>query len=95
MKINKIKLIESKSERVSSLLSAEISENGDLVLDGQDLGSFVKETFGDYDYEHTLTLKSEYKDTLLLYLLKEKFPNVSTFKEWFNEKEIPNEFWSF
>lgn len=95
MKINKITLIESKSKRISVFLEAKIKENGDLVLEGQDLGEWVKENFGDSDYEYSLTVKAEYKDTILLNLIKEKFANDSEFREWLKEKQIPNEFWSF
>lgn len=95
MKIDKIKMIESKSERISVYLEAKIKENGDLVLEGQDIGEFVEEQFGDSDYEYSLSVKAEYKDTILLNLIKEKFANDSEFKAWLEEKGIPSEFWSF
>ena len=95
MKIDKISLIESKSEDISIHLTAEIKENGDLVLDGYDLGKRAEEWFGHDDYEYSLTLKAEFKDTVLLYLIKEKFANDSEFKKWLDEKQIPNEFWSY
>jgi hypothetical protein len=95
MKISKIKLIESKSERLSIYLSAKIEENGNLVLEGQDLGEFVEERYGDGDYEYSLTVKAEYKDTILLNLIKERFADDSKFRDWLDEKQIPCEFWSF
>ena len=95
MKINKITLIESKSDRISVHLTAKVDENGDLILEGQDLGEFVQEQFGDSDFEFSLKVKAEYKDTILLNLIKEKFANDSEFKAWLDEKQIPSEFWSF
>lgn len=95
MKINRISLIESKSARVSVNLSARIAENGDLILEGQDLGELVKEQFGDADYEYSLKVTAEYKDTVLLNLIKEKFADDAEFKNWLAEKQIPSEFWSF
>ena len=95
MKISEIKLIESKSDRISIHLSARIKENGDLVLEGQDLGEFVKERFGDSDYEYSLIVKAEYKDTILLNLIQERFADDSEFRGWLDEKQIPCEFWSF
>lgn len=95
MKIKEINLIESKSERISVHLSAKIDESGDLILEGYDSGSFVKERFDDYDYEYSLKVKSEYKDTILLLLVKERFANDSEFRQWLAEKGIPSEFWSW
>lgn len=95
MKINKISLIESKSERISVDLSAEITDEGDLLLSGCDFGELVKERFGDFDYEYWLKVKGEYKDTILLYLIRERFANDAEFKAWLNENRIPNDFWSF
>lgn len=79
----------------SSFLEAKISENGDLVLEGQDLGRLVQETWGDEDYEYWLTVAGEYKDTVLLYLLKERFESETAFREWLKEREIPHRFMSF
>jgi 6-pyruvoyl-tetrahydropterin synthase len=95
MKISEITLIDSKSERVSVNLTAKILENGDLILEGQDLGNLVKETFGDSDYEYVLKIKAEFKDTMLLNLIKERFANDSDFRAWLDEKGILSEFWSF
>ncbi len=95
MKIDRIKLIESKSARIFVNLSARIDKKGDLILEGQDLGELVEEQFGKRDYEYSLKIKAEYKDTILLNLVKENFANDSEFRTWLDEKQIPNEFWSF
>jgi hypothetical protein len=95
MKIDKITLIDSKSARVKVRLTARVAENGDLILDGYDSGEFVEEVLGHDDYEYSLTVKAEYKDTILLNLIKEKFANDSEFRTWLDEKRIPSDFWSF
>jgi hypothetical protein len=95
MKINRITLIESKTERVSVRLVARIEENGDLVLDGYDSGELVEEVWGSDDYEYALTIKAAYKDTILLNLIKEKFANDSQFRTWLDERGIPSDFESF
>ena len=95
MKINEITLIESKTARLSVRLTARITGNGDLILDGYDSGEFVEETLHHDDYEYSLTVRAEYKDTILLNLIKEKFKNDSEFRTWLDEKQIPSEFWSF
>jgi hypothetical protein len=95
MKINRITLIESKTERVSVRLIARIDETGDLILDGYDSGEMVEEVWGSDDYEYSLTVKAEYKDTILLNLIKENFKHDSEFRTWLDSKGIPSDFESF
>ena len=95
MKIDKITMIESKTERLAVRLTARITENGDLILEGYDSGAFVEEVLHHDDYEYSLTVKAEYKDTILLNLIREKFEHDSAFRTWLDEKGIPSEFWSF
>lgn len=45
-------------------------DNGDITLDGCDSGPIVKENYGDFDYEYTLTIKSG-KKRAFANLLKE------------------------
>jgi hypothetical protein len=95
MKINKIILIESDSERVRVRLTASINPDGDLILDGYDSGKLVEEVWGSDNYEYTLSVKAEYKDTILLNLIKERFKHDSEFRSWLDEKQIPSNFWSW
>ena len=47
-----VNLFESHREDLAIYLSAYIHpENEDLILAGQDIGSFVEKMFGDSDYE--------------------------------------------
>lgn len=78
-----------------SYLDAVIRENGDLVLEGCDNGEMVREIWGDFDYEYWITVKADYKDTILLHLIQEKFDSESKFKEWLKEKNIPWDFTSY
>ena len=55
----------------------------------------VREFWGDFDYEYWITIKEDYKDTMLLHLLKEKFDNQDALKEWLKEKNIPWDFTSY
>ena len=95
MKINEIKLREMEVRGGKSYLDAVIRENGDLVLSGQDLGEFVEQVWGDWDYEYWVTVKSDYKDTVLLHLIKDKFDSETKFQEWLKSKDIPSEFTSY
>ena len=95
MKINEIKLREMEVRGGKSYLDAVIRENGDLVLSGQDVGEFVQQVWGDWDYEYWVTVKSDYKDTVLLHLIKDKFDSETKFQEWLKSKDIPCEFTSY
>lgn len=92
MKIDRITMIDSKSERVRVNLTARIDETGDLILDGYDRGALVEEVWGSDDYEYSLTVKAEYKDTVLLNLIKERFEHDSQFRTWLDKKGIPSDF---
>jgi hypothetical protein len=95
MKIDKIKLRETEIEGGKSYLDATISESCNLILEGCDNGEIVKKTWGDFDYEYWVTVKSDYKDTVLLHLLKDSFDSESKFMKWLEEREIPFEFNSY
>ena len=98
--MKKIKLYERKHEKDKFYLDLKINENGDLVFEGYDIGEFVKQHWGDSDYEYWLTIKMEHFPTVILHLIKECFDrniftNDSEFKEWLKKKEIPSEFHSW
>ena len=55
-------LFQQRVDSVSIHIDAYIdNETGSLVIEGQDVGSFVMDTFGDSDYEYWLTIKKEDK----------------------------------
>ena len=94
-RLKEITLIESKTDRCSSSLVARIDDEGNLVLEGYDTGELVREWWGDSDYEYWLKVADDDKDTVLLWLIKERFKDDSEFKEWLNSKGIPNQFQSW
>lgn len=94
-KINEITLTEYKIEDISVQLVARIDEAGNLVLEGYDIGKTVEEFFGDSDYEYWLRVARDYKDTVLLWLIKERFTTSSEFRQWLDGKGIPNKFESW
>ena len=54
-------------------IEANFNSNGDLSIDGQDMGPLVEEFWGDSDYEYFLTIpKSEMNDFILV-LIKKAF----------------------
>ena len=99
--MNKINIYDRHSGKKDHfVLDAKIKDEGDLVLEGFDIGDFVKEYWGDSDYEYWLIIKVEHLPALLLHLIKECFDkkiftNDSEFNDWLKEKSIPSEFSSW
>ncbi len=81
--------IDSKDEWVS------IQDNGDLRLDVNDCGQTPLKYWGDIDYEYWLNVDKDWKDTVLLLLIKEKFKRFSDLANWLEENKIPNTFGSW
>lgn len=52
-----ITLYEHSDDRIRVEVKAILSENG-LTVSGYDIGEYVKEHFGDSDYEYNLTVKA-------------------------------------
>jgi hypothetical protein len=46
-----------------------VGPDGDLVLEGQDIGSLPQQCFGDSDYEYWVTVRSAERDRLQLHLV--------------------------
>jgi hypothetical protein len=91
-KIKEITIASYKTEDLSVHVVAKIDDEENLVLEGYDIGKYVKEHWGDSDYEYWLRVARDDKDTLLLWLIKERFTTSSQFKQWLDDKGIPNKF---
>ena len=91
-KIRELVMYEQRDKDDYSILTAKIEDNGNLMFEGYDIGNFPESFWGDSDYEYWLMVDKDYKDTILLWLIKERFENDSKFREWLNEKGIPSEF---
>jgi len=88
-KIKNITLRESRTKTDHSIWEAMINDNGDLALEGYDLGEAPKEFWGDSDYEYGRVIKKKYKDKMLRLLIEQRFSSESDFNEWLDEKGIP------
>jgi hypothetical protein len=64
----KVKLVARLGE-TSVFVDAEINEEGNLVLSGQDIGKAPKDWFGDSDYEYWLVAAASDKNHVLSILL--------------------------
>ena len=104
-KATKVVLREERSDDNYRFLSAELKDNGDLVFEGQDLGTDVKLAFGASEYEWYWTINS--KDVPLfqkalgikgdtISIIKKKFSkeNCIDIKPFMERNNIPFENWS-
>ena len=55
--MEKVVLFYSESPIVKVSMEIYFTEKGQLFFDGYDIGSFVKQIWGDYDYEYTYTIE--------------------------------------
>ena len=92
---HQIVLVEQSGETSIRIL-AEIREDGDLQLSGQDVGKAPLELLGDSDYEYWLAVPAAQKDRLLLALLDSLYKGdvrtVSKMREMLEARKIPCEF---
>ena len=83
----------------SIFIAAEILENGDLQLAGQDVGIAPRQTVGDSDYEYWLTVPAVEKDRLLLALLSAVYNDdptaVTKLRALLDEQGVPHKFHCF
>lgn len=101
MESQEIILFETKSPTDKSTLTAKITENGTLTLEGYDIGERAKQTFGDIDYEYWYHIEPAHANQMLLQLLKENFQgnesqfSEAKFREWMLAHNIPYKFESY
>jgi hypothetical protein len=87
--IKKLSIRDVENPGSFSCLETRIDEGGDLVLDRVDGGRQLEEVTREFDYEFFWTVPAEWKDTVLLHLMKERFPKESKFAPWCKERGIP------
>ncbi|MDT8392018.1 MAG: hypothetical protein RRC34_16070 [Lentisphaeria bacterium] len=74
-------------------LVVSITENGDLrmsgkeELDSRDIGDADSRYAGDLEY--SLIVDAEFKDTMLLQLIEERFESEAEFRDWLRKKCVP------
>jgi hypothetical protein len=101
----KVILRNERSNTDTRYLSAAINEQGDLVLEGQDIGQAVQAAFDYSEYEWVWTVKAEdvplFETALgcqgnLLPELEAKFSgdNAANLHQFMQTHQIPHEDWS-
>jgi hypothetical protein len=93
-----IQLHEEAGE-TSRYIQAEIRQDGDLVLSGQDVGRAPREFWGDSDYEWWVSVSSNHKDDVLLALLEKLYGGnpaaIEEFRDLLEARGIKSEFHSW
>ena len=99
-RLKKVTLADWRVEGLHHTLDGFINEKGDLLISGCDFGANIEAMWGDSDYEYAWRVPAEWKDTVLLHLLKERFlaeaewvQHDTLFKEWLDHKDIPTSSW--
>lgn len=103
----KVVLRDERLERDSRYLELRLEANGDVVLDGQDLGPAVEDFWGGSEYEWTITVKAPNvpilraalgvgSDADILTEAKRRFEGAASrgFEDLLKTREIPVERWS-
>jgi hypothetical protein len=44
------------TDKITTTIAAYFDEDGNLIIDGYDIGTIVEDIFGDSDYEYTTTI---------------------------------------
>ena len=89
-------LCKFKGEGTSIYLDVEVTDEGNLVMSGQDIGQAPSEHWGDDDYEYWVAVPREEKDRLLLVPMEKVFgghtSGSSEFIDLLKAKKIPYQF---
>jgi len=87
----KVQLLEERGP-TSRFIHARIEDNGNLIVEGQDVGEAPQKWFEDEDYEFWVTVRAEDKDSVILALIERlfggRFSAVDEFREFLKEKCI-------
>ncbi len=97
---DKIRLVKVTIEGPTNIyVDVEITEEGDLLFSGQDVGKAPETFWGDEDYEYWLKVSAADKDRVLLTLIEKLYSGnpslISEIKDYLGSKGIPSEFSSY
>lgn len=80
--LHRVPLVRLDAEALRIRLDAAIDVQGDLVLEGYDLGSRVEELLGDSDYEYWLRVQAWHLGEVFDELLVDLFPAPADREAW-------------
>ena len=80
-------------------VDVQITDQGDLLFSGRDIGQAPKAVFGESDYEYWLTVSAEDKDCLLMALIETHYSGdasvISELRDTLDSKDISYTFQSY
>ena len=88
-KLNRVVLAEKRTDKGWHLIEVLLNDAGDLILRGHEPDEMPRAAFGTQEYEQRLEIPAEFKDTILLLLLKERFKTDGMFQQWLERHGIP------
>ncbi len=91
----KITLVDQQINNTYVKETVSIDDNGDLLIEGHDVGEAPKKIWDQSTYEQTTTVKAKHKDWLLLKLLADKFEDRVEIKNWLKENDIPHKLFAW
>jgi hypothetical protein len=84
VKGKKVQLYEQQGE-TSRYIDAEITQHGDLVISGQDLGKMPEKYWGDSDYEFMVYVAAKYKSDVFRILLEKLNNDIDDVEDEFRD----------
>ena len=75
-----------------SELRVRIDQQGELVLLGRNASVAITRITDKQEYAYSLTVPAEWRDSMLLYLMKDRFSDALAFSDWCREHGIPTMF---
>ena len=88
--LTNVDIVKHESEELHQSVWATINEKNALVVEGLDYGTLVEERLFCDDFEYSVTIAPEWKDTVLLLLLQEHFKDFPPIERWLKDKGIPH-----
>jgi hypothetical protein len=90
----KIRLYEARGKESVTAISAELMDNGDLIVSGYDLGQLPQDFWREDSFEFWVTVPRKHKDHMLLVLIDKLYQGnpsaVSEFRELVKSTGIPH-----
>ncbi len=88
-------VLDEKTDVYHKTFTVKINEKNELVFEAYERGQALKDAYGEGEDERWLTVGPEFKDTVLLNLIKEQFKSDIELKAWLEKKGIPCKMVSF
>ena len=90
-KLSEVVLHKTDTKDVFVEVKCTIESSGDLKISSYTIGQIAQDYVSHDDYEYEVIIDKEYKDTVLLLLIQDRFRSESELTTWLGLKDIPFE----